>query len=375
MKILHLLILSMIASLHVSEMTTCEEYIELFDGCTCDSSTADPLLYGPKSFLVNCGSVKSVLSVNPIDRSSIIQVLEIDDEMANFYKYKIIRHLTKDNEFMTIKEQCPFGSIQTQTENGLFKYNKAVIGQILYKILFIARHYYDKNYILTNLNPGQICLDRQNNPKIFDIRFLKRKEEMQVVNSYYQYLPPEYFQAYQDGSEYYYDDKFVSYNLGYIFYYLSKGKDPYLLKDSKYEKIWEKEIVFDKQDSLKFLNFIIKTLTNHHTRFGLVEAGAFFSDKEKYYFSYGTSILFQDRYYTLEDNILHDVRESSKKLSIPTVIFITLATMGAIVLLAFLFCRQAFSFFVPQMEKNEDVLSENSGEASLDLPDVEQPQK
>jgi hypothetical protein len=370
MSITTLLLLSILTSLTNQTFTTCEEYVTFFDDCECESGTSDKLLYGSKSFYVKCGGLSSVISVNPIDKSSMAQLLDVNDKDSNIFKYRINRHLTKDNEFITLKERCPYGSIKNQFENQKFRPNKETIGNIMYKVIFIAKHYLEKQFVLTNINPGQICLDWQGNPKIFDIRNIKTLNgNAEIVNSSYQYLPPEFFQSFQDDQFHSFDDKFITFGLGYLFYYLVKGEDPYILKESKSENIWNKEITFDPNDTQNFLNFIIKTITNHHNRLGIVELGTYFTDKEKNKFIYGTNMLYKERYYTLEENILHDIKESSKKSSIITVVFAFLVVLGLIFLMSFIFCREAFSFFMPQMNKNVDDISDNSGEFSIDIVD------
>ena len=174
---------------------SCEEYIINFAGCKCFGNTNDKKLYGTTSFNVTCQGIEMILSVYPMDNDSRLALMIREDPMIAFYSTKINDYLNHENEFIVLKDKCPFGSIETQIKNGLkLHLNKS--SKIVSKIIEIAKYFEGKDHILTNLNVSQICLDAQKNPIIFDIRGAKRIKGLQRIDSDFQYLPPEYFQSY-----------------------------------------------------------------------------------------------------------------------------------------------------------------------------------
>jgi hypothetical protein len=370
MKILNSIVLSLLLSYVSASGHRCSDYISYFDGCSCDSDETDIQLYGKKSFLVTCGSLPDVMTINPMDHYSA-QELILNDNVAVSKRLQIMKsHLNKENEFIEIKSRCVRGSIQTQVENGSFNLNKKEITQVITKILEIAQIFLNQNIIITNINPAQICLGGNNYPTLFDVRGLKVINEKQKVDSLAQFLPPEYFQSYIEDSTFVYGEKFISYQIGYLFYFMMKKKHPFILRDSPDENIWTKRIEFDQIDRSNFVSFIKRTLVGHHIRLTFAEIiNTFKKQTNGTFFNFGISSMNRDEYYILEENVLHQMEEESSKTSVPMVIFILFSFFGLLLAGTFLFCKDTFYIFMPKEDLEVAISSENSGECSYD--DVE----
>jgi hypothetical protein len=308
------------------------------------------------------------MSINPMNRYSAQELILTDEDLAISKNLQIMKsHLNKENEFIQIKSRCLNGSIQTQVENGTFNLNKQQITKLIHKIIQIAELFFNRNIILTNINPAQICLGGNNVPTLFDLRGLKQFNEKQKVDSLPQFLPPEYFQSYIEDSKFVYGEKFLSYQIGYLFYFMIKKKHPFILEDSPEENIWTKRIEFDSIDRHNFVNFIKRTIVGHHIRLSFQEVvNTFHKQENNTYFNFGISSLNRDEYYILEENVLHQMEKASTKTSVPMIILILLGFFGLLFLSTFIFCKDTFYIFMPKNNLNEDIDSENSGEYSID---------
>ena len=372
MKLLSLVLLSYIISFTSANPDQCGDYIKSFDGCFCESETDEKLLYGEKSFFVKCDGQDKVLSVNSMDSSSVYELLKIDDQNLPVYMTEIRDHITLNNEFYEIKSRCPFGSIEAQMNRGELRLSLNEIGHIISKVVDMAKYFYNEERILTNLNPGQLCLDSENNPRIFDVRRAKLLNEKQPIDSYFQYLPPEYFQSYVENQPFYFDGKFLSYQIGYLFYFLVKKKYPFTLSDTPQEDIWAKRVHFGETDYANFVHFVKKLITNHHIRLRFEEVCARIRGDKKNHFDFGMTLMNQNQFFIIEDNILRVEQSESDKISIPVIICSLLAFLGMLFLGTFLFCKDSFWIFVQKNTASPENSLDNSRECSLD---VENPEK
>ena len=370
MQILTTIVLSLLISFSYTLKQTCQDYINFFEGCKCDLTAIDTELYGSKSFNVTCGGLKDVLTINKIDHDSEQELYLNDDKKLKNFIQEAKNHLHKDNEFIQIKARCPFGSIQTQVETGTFTLSKSEITHVISKLIFIARTFYEKEYILTNLDPAQVCLDEENNPKLYDFRGIKIKGIPEIVNSVPKFMPPEYFNSYIEKTDYYFDQGYCSYQIGYMFYYMMKRKHPYILRDSPTENIWKKELRFDINDKRLFVNLIQKLMVNHHNRLSLLQLDSFFLNTDSSScFNFGFIVLSKNEYYILEEGLMRDQPKNSGKLSFISIIFIVLIFFGLVLLGTFFFCKDSFFIFMPTNDLKKPISSENSGNCSLDEKD------
>ena len=368
MQISLTLVLGLLLSFTSSKSDYCEDYIVHFDGCKCDKEASDPELYGKRSFLVTCGSLPEVMSINQMGHDSEQEIIYSDDESIAKYVQPLKDHLVKNNELIEIKQRCMRGSIQSMVESSRFNLDKYQVSRLIRTLIDIMKVFLDKNMILTNLNPAQICLDDKDQPTLYDLRGFKGRKEKYLVDSLPQFLPPEYFQSYIEDSQFVFDEKFLSYQVGYLFYFMIKRKHPFRLRDAKDENIWTKKIEFDQVDRANFVSFIQRTLVNHHIRASMNEVSAnFVKDENEHYFNFGVSTLNRDEYYVLEENVLHEKEKVSNKTSFTKVVLMILGFLGLLMLGTYVFCRDTFYIFMPKNDLEQDMHSENSGEYSISV--------
>jgi hypothetical protein len=303
-----------------------------------------------------------------VEKETLIQE---EKDFVEFFQ-PVYEHLSNNNEYIKIVDACPFGSIGMQIQNGNFNFDNLEVSRIMHRLVLLGKAFRGRQYILTNLNPAQICLNKDNIPKLIGLNGIREVGKYQSIDSLPEYLPPEYYESYLADSKINFSDKFMSYGFGLLFYLMIKHRPAYSLDYQNQENIWDKEIHFEEIDRQNFVNFILKTLVNHHLRIEFHEVvAAFYTETGDGYFDFGLSRISQDKFYTIEDNIIHRKEVKILKSSLIKIFIFLIVFLGILFLGTFFFCRDTFFVFMPKNEQEETLSLENSGEYSISVKEHE----
>ena len=282
---------------------------------------------------------------------------------------RIKDYLMRNNEFIQLKEDCPGRSMEYNFTKKDFKTCKNCVAKIMFNLVRYIQQFTDRHYLPTQIDPKHICITDKSQAKLNNLRNFKIYGTKGDPDGLEQYLPPEYIEARQYKKQITFDDKFVSYQLGYIFYFMVKARDPFTISGQPNENIWVKEIEFNFNDRNSFVQFIMVTVCNHHLRLGLVEVFAKLTEGDK--FDFGLSTLNANKHYRLGETILYSESSLQKKVSLIFVLLAFLVMLSGISLIYYLCCRKEIreklgmeeQLDSKQEEDHSNEHSENEGES------------
>lgn len=358
-------------SIQIVTAAGCEDYVQYFKGYKCLSEIPDKAIYGPKSFVVkpvdDASQRRYVISVYPMDYYSQFEIKNLPILQEGRIVLRLKDYLMRNNEFIQLKEYCIQGSIQTKLVKQESVVCKVFITRFMANLIGQIQHFTDLHYIPTQINPKQICLFPKSQGKLNNLRGFKVFGTKMIPDGNPQYMPPEYIEALQTKNKITYDDKFVTYQLGYIFYFLVKAHDPFVVTGARNENIWNKEIEFSFNDRKAFVDFILKTICNHHLRMELVEVFRLFVENGG--FDFGLSTLNNNKYYRLGDSILYSESNVKKKTSFFMIGFVFILVVTGIGFIYYWCCGKEIKenlgfeehFEEEKAEKSDDI-NEGDGE-------------
>jgi serine/threonine protein kinase len=133
---------------------------------------------------------------------------------------------------------------------------------------------HDKGFVHADLRPGNILVDENNDPVIVNFESSVTNGKKELPRGTYNYVSPEVFRHFEDGSYVVFHSENDLYSMGIIMYELIKKRMPFRIFSEKYSEMMSRGIYFSKQTNWQVFHLIsglIRPLSSRISEMEMIE--------------------------------------------------------------------------------------------------------